>query len=310
VKPEVIPMRRLARLVSVSWLALGACVGELELTTPPSLPDTTGRGTDTASGVEPDGTCAARAEFDSAVAPLLEQKCASCHAGNGVNGAPSLLGYDGRAGYYQSVLNTPTMHGNFDPARARMLTKGAHSGSLWWDTAESDKIRTWLTAQAGCGAGDVGDNPIPDDPSAPLPASHRELLAKFAGCMSQANWQASGMASWADKAAEGGQTCGNCHGSCAFRFCTNNDPAVMLQQNRSAFGIISFMMPCRVGNQDSVCMATDKIKAMSDDVQGHPNFEAGEGDANFQSLQQFHQLTTAAMAAGTCDPPGFAAYPL
>jgi hypothetical protein len=74
------------------------------------------------------------AQFDLTVAPLLAAKCAGCHAD-----------FD-----FTSIVASPALSGDGDPADSLLLTKGPHEGPAW-SPAEVTAILTWLDALAGHG---------------------------------------------------------------------------------------------------------------------------------------------------------------
>jgi hypothetical protein len=129
------------RAVAVA-LSLGAaaCVGTLEPV-------------DNGGGGGPDGGGGggvARQMFDSSVSPMLGPACAGCHAGTANVSAPKFLGTTGTAGYYPTIVGQTAIIGNWNPANARLLLKGAHDNNLApaWTQAQKDTITTWLLAEA------------------------------------------------------------------------------------------------------------------------------------------------------------------
>jgi hypothetical protein len=126
-------MKRTA--LGLAALLLGACVGHLE-----PLEDDTGGGDDAPAS-------AARQMFDDDVAPLLAS-CAGCHSGAAGSQPLKFLGSGGASGYYAAITAQASVIGNWDPAGASLLTKGAHQGVPAWSTAQSDTISMWLIAEA------------------------------------------------------------------------------------------------------------------------------------------------------------------
>src|ERR1051325_2732753 len=118
-------------LVTVAMTMLGACVGRID-----SMP---GGGDDTSGGT-------ARQMFDSTVAPLLTAKCASCHVGPETSATNMFLGPDGVSSYYTTLTNDRAVNGNFNPAAAEILLKGAHEGPAWSPSAATT-ITAWLNQE-------------------------------------------------------------------------------------------------------------------------------------------------------------------
>lgn len=131
-------MLRLSFALAV-LLATG-CVGTLE----PFDPE---------GGGGPDGGGGggiAREMFDDTVAPLIGA-CSSCHTGpadQAGDSSPNFMGTGGVANYYPSIIAAPTVTGNFVPANASLLNKGAHQGVAAWTTTQADTISMWLLAEA------------------------------------------------------------------------------------------------------------------------------------------------------------------
>jgi hypothetical protein len=130
-------------LTLVLALILGAgCVGTL---TPVDYEGGGGGGDDDGGGGD---DSLAKSMFDTDVAPLLQTNCSACHAGTGGVVAPKFLGVNGITGYYASLIGQTALIGDWNPAAASLLTKGAHSTARAWTTTEADLISQWLLAEA------------------------------------------------------------------------------------------------------------------------------------------------------------------
>lgn len=131
-------MKCLALVPLVLASALAGCVG--------TLTPVDNEGGDDVGG--PDGGVAggvARTQFTTSVQPLLNAACASCHVAGSTG--PNFLGSTGTPGYYAAVVADVSLTGNFNPATAQLLLKGAHDGRAWLDN-EKTTITSWLNAEA------------------------------------------------------------------------------------------------------------------------------------------------------------------
>lgn len=126
---------------AVAALVATGCVGTLE----PIDPGGGGDGPDAGAG------SLGRQIFDDEVAPMIGI-CASCHTGPADlvgDTSPNFMGTGGVANYYPAITAAPTVVGNFIPANATLLTRGAHEGVLAWDATQADTISMWLLTEAG-----------------------------------------------------------------------------------------------------------------------------------------------------------------
>ena len=152
-------------LVTVAMTMLGACVGGIDSMTPGGDDDTSGG--------------PARQMFDSAVAPLLTAKCASCHVGAETSATNMFLGPDGVSSYYTTLTNDRAVNGNFQAAAASILTKGAHESLVWWTSSEAATITAWLHQELK----ERGGAPVDPGPGTNLNATPRGAEMAFVGCM-------------------------------------------------------------------------------------------------------------------------------
>lgn len=133
-------------LAGLAGIAVSACSGELVLTDPNGSA-VAGSGADagTTPGDEQDqGTPTAL--FSAEVQPILRAKCTACHETGGIG--PVLFGEVGPDDDYDATVADAALHGGFQAASATLLTKGAHSGVVWWTPAQSDTITGWLEAES------------------------------------------------------------------------------------------------------------------------------------------------------------------
>lgn len=80
---------------------------------------------------EPSGSDA-EAQFDQTVEPILVDSCDACH---------------GSAFDYANLIANTALDGDFNPAHALLLTKGAHEGPAL-TASQADTIANWLDAEA------------------------------------------------------------------------------------------------------------------------------------------------------------------
>jgi hypothetical protein len=97
---------------------------------------------------------AARAFFDSDVAPKLEMRCLACHGADRTG--PAFLTGD----VHETLLSWPALVELDDVDSSRILTKGLHEGPAW-EPAEAAAVRTWIEMEAAARADDPED---PEDP--------------------------------------------------------------------------------------------------------------------------------------------------
>lgn len=272
-------------------LALAGCVGDLESYKPPA--------TDRADA-GPQEPASPGEMFAATVQPAL-QRCAggACHTGAGTTPL-KFLGADDPADDYATITQFPSVTGAFEPTLATLLTKiepGPHNG-MTYSPAERAAIVDWLQEEKVVRLAD-GDEPGDGDPA---PAA--SALAAWSGCMTKANWDATGMGAWSDKQTEDGDGCATCHDDGAYRFNTNDDNDQMFQLNRYPLYIIGFFtVAVDPDGTEHVVPAHDKLVRMGNGSTLHPRFGMAEGDPYFGYLDDFHAATAAIQAAGQCGPP-------
>lgn len=149
----------------------------------------------------------------------------------------------------------------------------------------------------------------PTADAAPQPDGRAPAIDPFeewAGCMTQANWDAAKMGSWANKTSSFGTICADCHGDGLKHFYTNLDNAQMFQYNRLETFITGFFTIAPDENGvNAIVPAFDKIERKGNGDNNHPLFAVGQGDQYFKRLDQFAELTRQRKEAGLCDPPGY-----
>lgn len=295
------PTNYLAALALV--LGSAACVGSIN---PMPGDDQTGD-----DGVDPVAT-PARMMFDSDVAPMLTGACAGCHTGAidaAGDASYNYMGNTGVTGYYAAVIADASVVGGFDPGLANLVNKGVHDngGARAWTQAEKDTITEWLLTEAD----ERGIELDPEPPISATPATSREALAQWSGCMSIDDWLTSQVYQWADKGSERGQ-CMSCHNQGAGGYYATADDNTMFEMNRYEIYITTFFTAAPINVADpsqgyQVLMNESKLRAKANAV-GHPSYNP-DGGNQMTYLRNFYDLTKARIAAGTCGPAGFPAAP-
>lgn len=85
----------------------------------------------------------AREIFDTQVAPLLDERCSTCH----VTG-PGAMFIRPAPATYEAVVAFPALV-NFDAVEdSRLLSKGPHSSTTFWTPGEAALVREWIVADA------------------------------------------------------------------------------------------------------------------------------------------------------------------
>jgi hypothetical protein len=231
------------------------------------------------------GGGAGKATFTSNVAPMLRERCSTCHEANGAG--PAFLGAEGGSDDYTALIANARIVGGFQPATAPLLIKGPHAGVSWWTADQIGKITKWLEEEAK-----------DFDPEA-----NTDLLAAWAGCMTLENWNDSRMGEWAQKQTDQGSTCGGCHADGEYGFHANPTSTLMFDQQRTARGIASFFQVSAASKTPEVVPSVDKLRSKCSGANLHP--ACAVDDQYVDYLNRFHHLTRATMASGLCDPPGY-----
>ncbi len=244
--------------------------------------------------------------FTNTVQPALRSMCAGCHEGAAPLG-PVLMGDSTPDDDYSAAVANNRLVGGFNSGTALLLIKGPHSGSLWWDGAQTEAITTWLNAEFSDRNG--GDAPAPT--SGP---SSADLMEEFVGCMNLSDWNEPlqignneySMGMWATRDARGDYDCASCHSDGEFFFAVNVDNDKMFDQQRTSYFSKSFFTldidP--TSGQPAVMVARDKIMAKCQGDNLHP--ECLGNNLNYLAVvEQFRDLTLARMEVGDCGPAAY-----
>jgi hypothetical protein len=293
-------------LTSIGLLGAAGCAGILEagdgddITNPPVNPN-------------PDPTTDTQGaqNFQQNILPLVSG-CAGggigCHSGDGTDPL-KFLGPGDQSLYYDSIVQYAQVHGDWDTARASLIEKleiaaaggGNHFGFSPFSNEQIMLIEQWFEierTERANGGGTPGGG-----------ITTRDLLAEWSGCMSLANWEQSGMGTWALKGTQNGP-CANCHSGGEYWIYVSANSEEMFQMNRQEVFITGFF--ATQGNSE-VVPAYDKLVRMGQGNPNggvHPTYNTNrDTDQYFLSLKSFYELTNAARLAGQCEPPGFPELP-
>lgn len=288
-------------LATIASLAFAGClVGDVD----PVAPEDTTPVVPNPNQPLPEGdAAAAKAAFDTSVAPIMQQKCGGCHTAQG-GFTPLFLGAGPVDGYYTALVADTLVNGGFRAESARLLLKlqiGPHQG-VTYSQDEVTTISNWLTAELA--VRNPGQKPGDIPPAAPVDA-----LAQWSGCMTLSDWQQTNMGQWANKQTNDGDTCAACHGNGLARFATNPQSTTMFEANRFELFINGFFAVelDPVSGEGKIIPAVAKLKYMGSNTPGnnHPRYNINDNDQNFQRLQQFYQLTSARVESGECGAAQF-----
>lgn len=276
-------MRFTHAIVTVLALAAG-CVGGIENTDPkPTTPD----------AAPPVQGSMARTMYTTNVHPVMK-RCdgGACHSvTNAAGGGASRFADANADTSYDAVVRAPLMVGSFNNM-AGVLTKiAAGHNAITYSAGELSSIQAWLSEEAKERMG--SNNPPPVDPI--------QVLKKWSGCMTLANFNTAQMAQkWGNLAADG-QKCSNCHGQGAFAFITSTNAQTMFDlMTKHKDYLLKFFT---VDGTGKVIVNLASLTNAGTTLEGHPRFDA-TNNAGTLALQQYYTATAALMEGTTpCDPP-------
>ena len=266
----------------VTALVVAGCVGDIP-------PDTGGGGPD--AGVTTGSM--ARTMYKNTVHSITN-RCTggACHSVTGAAGGGSSRFSDSSPDTsYDAIVRAPLTVGSFTPASAGILTKIAatHNG-ITYTTAEIGSITAWLNQEKT--ERNNGMQPPPVDPI--------EVLKKWSGCMTIANFNTAQMSQkWGSLAASNNQKCLNCHGGGLYGFVLSDVPTTF-------FGAIStqkdyLLKYFTVDGTGKVIINLSSFTNAGVTLTTHPHFDPMTNLA-MPALQTFYDSTLAAQTAGTCGP--------
>jgi hypothetical protein len=298
--------------------AIAGCLGGYQSGTPGTpatqgSPTTNGNtsgssGSGGGASTTPPPPTSAKSLFDANAASILTAKCAAtaCHGGTATNPPPFAAGPS--SGLYMTVLNyADILLAGFDKTQAQILLKitpGNHNGCTY-SSGEVTSIGGWLDAERAARAGGGGT------------VSPRDaLLAKWSGCMTQADFDSAGVATaWARKTTDTSNTaCQQCHDN-ADAFLANADSTRMFnilssQPNPKGGWFLEYMFTVDTTDPNNLQMIInrDYINRAATGTGQHELFQIdtdrnGANPSAYQCLTTFYQLTLGHLAAGPCGPP-------
>ncbi len=135
--------------------------------------------------------------FDRNVAPILQAKCAVCHANSSIGDGPDFMGSSPNVTtWYAAMAVRTTVIGSVPfiqvatPQDSPILSKGEHTGPAL-TTSEQATVTAWLIKEAqerGLGTPvEPGPGPGPG-PMDYTPRNLREAIVRFTACMTRADW--------------------------------------------------------------------------------------------------------------------------
>lgn len=248
--------------------------------------------------------------YEANIDPLMKAKCSACHAGEGALSTAFLTEINGSS--YNTILAYNEITGGFGLGPATLLTKGAHSGSQWWDDGEVALIQQWFDAEKAAAETDEEDvvivDPGEEPGEAPVAiADGLSLMKEWSGCMTLDNWEEANMGSWANKPAEDNKTCQDCHSDGLLRFNTDPDSSLMFTFNRYQLYMIGFFSQ-EFDPADGSGMMVPNIPRLvraGNGTTGHPEYNTNPNDLYMQRLQEFYELTLETKENGECGPAQF-----
>ena len=272
-------MRFTPAIVTALLIATG-CVGGIENTDPQGTPD---------AGVVVTGSMA-RTMYKTNVHSITN-RCtgAACHSVTGATGGGQSRFSDSSADTsYDAIVRAPLTVGSFN-AQAGILTKiaGGHN-SITYTPAEQSSITAWLTQEATERAGGV----TPIDPI--------EVLKKWSGCMSIANFQTAQMAAkWGSLGTQTNQTCQNCHQAGLYVFiATTNETTFFDMITKHKDYLLKYFT---VDGTGKVIINESSMTNAGVTIPSHPRFNPTVNQG-MTALKTFYDSTMARQTANTCDP--------
>jgi hypothetical protein len=292
----------------IASAGLAACVGDMSNPPPPD-PKNGDDGND--NGDNPSGAdlTAAKKLFDDNVYSIVNGKCSggACHSETAQGATLTRFVATDKARGWEIAVNYTALVSNFTPTTAPILTmlKAGHKG-MTYTPDESTKITEWLTKELELRNGQ------PNQPQQPggetLSQAAERVMSAFAGCMTQANFNAANMANaWGNLNTQNNQQCENCHANGGEGFIASRDAT-------SFFTVVStkkmfFLQYFTVDLTQGAAAAKVKINPVSfagvangqDPHREHPRFNA-TNNQGMTALTNFFNTTSAAVTAGTCQP--------
>jgi len=302
-------MRTILALIASAGLV--GCVGSIDPPpggggNDPVDPATGDDGNDNGDNPAGGDLTAAKLLFDTNVYGVVKAKCSggACHAESAQGSTLTRFVADQPATGWQIAVGYTALVGNFTTSAPFLtLIANGHKGMSWTQT-EKDKITEWLGKELELRNGTT----TPTTPGTPGPSQVGDtLMAKFAGCMTLTDFQATNMAgAWANlQSGEG--ACKRCHANGGEGFIANETAA-------TTFGVVStkkmfwlqyftvdFSQGLAAAKVIPNTVSFAGVCARQAPHQAHPTFQC-TGNAGQVALKAFYDKTMANVATGTCAP--------
>ncbi|CAN5892094.1 hypothetical protein BH11MYX3_BH11MYX3_12290 [soil metagenome] len=216
----------------------------------------------------------------------------ACHSVTGIAGGGQSRFSDSNGDTsYDAIIRAPLTVGSFN-AQAGILTKiaGGHNG-ITYTPAEQSSINAWLAEETKEHMG--GNQPPVIDPV--------EVLKKWSGCMTLANFQTAQMApKWGALAAQNGQKCQNCHQAGLYVFiATTNQTTFFDTISKQKDYLLKYFT---VDGAGKIIINTSSFTNAGVTLTTHPHFDPTT-NAGMLALKTFYDSTKLLETAGTCGPP-------
>lgn len=236
----------------------------------------------------------AKALFESNVRAAVGATCSpggACHSSQD----PAFVPGDPLAAYDTIKIHTDRLFPGYLSTGAKILAYGtagtSHQGALFTDN-DLGAIEAWL-AQEKLDADAGGGVAV-------------SAMAEWSGCMSLADWEATGVADlWADKNAGNQGDCDACHNLGADGFmASNQDERVFNYVAGTPAFMPSYFTLNAAGTE--VVINRSRLESVGSQLtphEAHGNFNV-DGQA-MEALQEFYGLTLQRKLAGQCGPPLF-----
>jgi hypothetical protein len=210
------------------------------------------------SGIPDDGYYTAKELFDRDAYPIFSTRCTPCHS-LGYNDAPIWMGVDASNSYARIEAYPKTLVAY--PENSWFRLKGQHTGPAL-EAYEDLLISDWLLAEVKErslvgeeyygpeGGGGAGGS------SGTGPVTLTEALDQFGNCMTNEDWQATGMVNLPNQPTEFG-ACKTCHFAGMGGNYLSGDAAVTFEKNR----LFPFVLKIAVGTVDDNGAFLDLVAA-------------------------------------------------
>ena len=270
-------MRFTPAVVTALLLATG-CMGGIDNTDP--TPD--------AGMVTP--TTTARTLYKTNVHPVMN-RCtgAACHSVAGATGTQPKFADPNADTSYTAIVAAPTIVGGFN-SQAGLFTKitAGHNGMVY-STAEISSINAWLAKET-------------EERSSMAPIIDPvEVMKKWSGCMTLANFQAAQMATkFGNLGSSDGRKCSNCHNDGGFVFIATTAEQIYFATISKHKDYLGKYFTVDATGKVIINMTAFTNAGVS--IQTHPRFDPMV-NAGMPALQTFYTSTMAASTAGTCAAP-------